>query len=60
MRRRAARCCERHLVERLVLITALRAQLKTLVPRDQAVDEIDGHATLMVVREAELMLTAHA
>src|SRR5579859_5821543 len=42
---------EGHLIERLVLVAALRFQLKTLVLRHEAVYEIDGDATLVMILE---------
>src|SRR5579871_7057613 len=60
LRRSGASFGERHLIERLVLVAALRSQLKILVLGQEAVDQIDGDAALVMVLEGELMLAANS
>src|SRR5580704_379527 len=59
LRRNGAGLGEDDPIERLVLVASLRFQLKILVSGHEAVDEIDGDSTLVMVLEAELMLAAN-
>ena len=59
LRSNGAGVSQGHLIERLVLVTALCFQMKILVPGHEAVDEINRDATFVMVLKRKLMLAAN-